>query len=66
MREDTEAYRAACRLLDAIHPGLTKLPTTTGVITQIDHVLFAPKEGSAKAAIDDIRADLRAIDEGRQ
>lgn len=37
-------YRAAVRLLDVLHPGLQKLPSTVGVITQIDHVTYGMKQ----------------------
>lgn len=54
MYEDTEAaYRAACRLLDAIHPGLQKLDTTTGVITQIDNAIVFVKQRVRQQTLED-------------
>lgn len=50
---DLEAYAAACRLLDALWPGLQKMPTTVGVITQIDNATIALRRAVRAQALED-------------
>lgn len=46
--EVDRAYRAACRLLNALHPGLQRLPDTAGVITQIDNCTVGIRDTAAR------------------
>lgn len=58
--EGDEAYRAACRLLDALQPGLRKLPTTSGVITQINNVTAGMRQ-KAETDAENYKAIVRAL-----
>lgn len=50
---ESDAYRAACRLLDAIYPGLKKLDSTVGVITQIDNAIMFLRGAVRQQALED-------------